>query len=67
MAIGPLKKPALCWSRYRDANPVPTIPLADEIATALSGPVRYIYISKLFNTCVSTNGVIVNKLNRMSI
>ena len=28
------KKPALGWSRYRDANRVPTSPLADDIATA---------------------------------
>ena len=34
---GPLK-PALGWSRYRDANPVPTNPLAD--ATAPSRPVK---------------------------
>ena len=27
------------WSRYRDANPVPTSPLADDITTAPSGPV----------------------------
>ena len=32
-------KTALCWSRYRDANPVPTSSLADDIATAPSGPV----------------------------
>ena len=29
----------MCWSRYRDANPAPTTPLADDIATAPSGPV----------------------------
>ena len=28
------------WSRYRDANPVPTSPLTDDLATAPSGPVR---------------------------
>ena len=33
-------KQALCWSRYRDANPVPTSPLADDLATEQSGPVR---------------------------
>ena len=32
LPIGPLK-PALGWSRYRDVNPVPTSPLADDIAT----------------------------------
>ena len=31
IAIGPLKH-ALGWSRYPDANPVPTSPLADDIA-----------------------------------
>ena len=29
-------------SRYRDANPVPTSPLADDIATAPLGPVYVI-------------------------
>ena len=29
----------LGWSRYLDANPVPTSPLADDITTAPSGPV----------------------------
>ena len=45
-SIGERRKPALGWSRYRDANPVPTSPLADEITTAPSGPVislLYIY------------------------
>ena len=28
-----LLKPALGWSRYRDANPVPTTPLADNLTT----------------------------------
>ena len=32
LPIGPLKKPAPSWSRYRDVNPVPTSPLADDIA-----------------------------------
>ena len=32
LPIGPLK-PALDWSWYRDANPVPTSPLADDRAT----------------------------------
>ena len=36
--IRPLK-PALGWSRCRDANPVPTNLLADDLATAPSGPV----------------------------
>ena len=27
------------WSRYQDANPVPTIPLTDDVTTAPSGPV----------------------------
>ena len=31
------KNPAMGWSRYRDANPVPTSPLADDITTAPSG------------------------------
>ena len=29
--------PAVGWSRYRNANPVPTIPLGDDITTAPSG------------------------------
>ena len=33
-------KPALGWSRYRDANPVPTSSLADDLAIASSGPVK---------------------------
>ena len=36
----------LGWSRYRDANPVPTSPLDDKIATAPSGPV-YLFIGYL--------------------
>ena len=32
-------KPALGWSRYRDENPVPTSPLACDLATAPSRPV----------------------------
>ena len=31
------KKPALGWNRYRDTNPVPTRPLANDIATAPLG------------------------------
>ena len=34
-----LKKTALVWSRYRDANTVPTSPFADDLATVPSGPV----------------------------
>ena len=33
--IGPLK-PSLGWSRNRDAKPVPTSPLADDLASSLS-------------------------------
>ena len=33
LPTGPLK------TRYRDANPVPSSPLADDLATAPSGPV----------------------------
>ena len=32
-------KPALGWNRYLDVNPVPTSPLADDLATAPLGPV----------------------------
>ena len=39
LPIGHLKT-ALGWSRYRDANPVPTIPLADDITNAPLGLVR---------------------------
>ena len=35
LPIGPLKS----WSLHRDANPVPTSPLADDVTTAPSGPV----------------------------
>ena len=35
--IGPLKTSS-GWSRYRDTNPVSTIPLVDVITTAPSGP-----------------------------
>ena len=34
------KIPLIGWSRYRDANTIPTSPLADDITTALSGPVN---------------------------
>ena len=41
LPIGPLK--TRCgWSQYRDANTVPTNPLADDIATAPSAPVIYV-------------------------
>ena len=36
-----LKKPSVGWSRYRDANPAPTNPLTDDIATAPPGLVKY--------------------------
>ena len=35
-ALG-LKKTALGMSRYRDVNPVPTSPLANDLATVSSG------------------------------
>ena len=44
-----LQKPALGWSLYLDANPVPTSPLADNIATTLSGPV----VCSCIHVCVS--------------
>ena len=34
-----IRKPALGGCRYRDANPVPTNPLVDDIAIRPSGPV----------------------------
>ena len=37
-ALG-LKKTALGMSRYRDVNPVPTSPLANDLATVPLGPV----------------------------
>ena len=37
--IGLSKNPALGMSRYRDANPVTTNPLTDDLATAPSEPV----------------------------
>ena len=41
LSIGPLK-PALGGSWYRDANPVPTSPLADDLATEPSGPISHL-------------------------
>ena len=38
LPIWAFKNHALCWSRYRDANPVPTSPLADDVAIAPLGP-----------------------------
>ena len=32
-----LQKPVLDWSWYQDVNPVPTRPLADDLAITLSG------------------------------
>ena len=43
LPIGPLN-PTLCWSQYRDLNPVPTSQLANDIATVLSGPVPTSFI-----------------------
>ena len=42
LPIGPLT------TRYRYANPVLTSPLADDITTAPSGPVFFLWISFLF-------------------
>ena len=42
----------LGWSRYRDANPVPTSPLADDITTAPSGPVFGIKRGQVLYTCL---------------
>ena len=39
LPIGPLKTRS-GWSRYRDANPIPTSQLAHDITTAPSGPVQ---------------------------
>ena len=39
LSTGPLKKPALGWSLYGDANPVPTSPITDDTVTVPSGPV----------------------------
>ena len=42
-----LKNPALGWCCYRDANPVPTITLADDIATAPSRSVfKYLHLGQ---------------------
>ena len=38
LPIGPLK-PAVGWSRYQDANPVSTSPLANDLATVPLEPV----------------------------
>ena len=41
LPIGSLKtRPG--WRRYRDANPVPTSPLDNDLATVPSGPVLHI-------------------------
>ena len=59
-----LLKPALGWSRYRDANPVPTSPLADDITTAPSVPVnRHVHaqqgytMSLLSSVCTTQKGI----------
>ena len=52
LTIGAVK-PALDWSRYRDANPVPTSPLA----TAPSGPVRKTVGSRLFIVHTCSTGI----------
>ena len=41
-----LLKNALGWNQYQDANPVPTSPLADCIATAPSGPFTVVFSQK---------------------
>ena len=59
MALG-LKKPALGWSRYRDMNPVPTSPLADDTTTAPSGPVVTVsmkYVCVSIGVCTGFWGV----------
>ena len=55
LPIGPLK-PALDWSRYRDAIPVPTSPLPDDSHFAIGAGIRshsmivlYRDFHKLFN------------------
>ena len=45
--IAALHLPSVDWSRYRDANPVPTIPLANNLATAPSRPVKLTNILSL--------------------
>ena len=45
MALHPPTGPLtthLGWSRYRDANPEPTSPLGDDLATAPSESVGYV-------------------------
>ena len=59
------KNPALGWSQYRDANPVPTSPLADDLATTPSGPVACsvlppIYIQSTMATVRFTQNVSCN-------
>ena len=39
---------SLCW--YRDVNPVPTNPLADDTATAPLGPVHQLYKPEFIHT-----------------
>ena len=52
---------ALGWSRYRDTNPIPTNPLADDLATAPSAPVSSsLILYLLVIVCRSTD------LQRMS-
>ena len=57
--IGPLKKTALGWSRYRYANPLPTSPVADDIGTAPLEPVddhqaKWRYLPPI-TECLKTN------------
>ena len=48
--------PSLGWSRYGDVNPVPTRPLADELATTPSGLTStvYVYVGVYLYTRVRT-------------
>ena len=64
----PLKKLALGWSRYQDVNPIPTSPLADDIASAPSGLTLYV-VSQLYPmmVVVANQCVDVSQLHPMMV
>ena len=56
--IGHFKKPALGWIRYREASPVLTSLLADDLATAPSRPVnRVLFFVWVFCVCLLLSAV----------
>ena len=44
------------WNRYRDSNPVPASPLADDIATTPSGPVEQVSLTFVISNISPVHG-----------